>query len=57
MDETNAGEQVILFGVTQAESGDTMAGPAQGGVTQTPADAGDATRARSAYRPGYERVA
>jgi GntR family transcriptional regulator, transcriptional repressor for pyruvate dehydrogenase complex len=57
MDKMNAGKQVILFGVTQAENGDTVTGPAQGGVTQTSADAGGATRPRSAYRPGYERVA
>lgn len=57
MDEMNAGEQVILSGVTQANSEDTVAGTAQGGVTQTSADAGGAMRARSAYRPGYERVA
>ncbi len=57
MDEMNTGEEVILFGVTQAESGDTVADPGQGGVTQTSEDAAGATRARSAYRPGYERVA
>jgi len=57
MDEMNTGERVILFGVTQAQDGDAVAGPAQGGVTQTPADAGGSRRARGAYRPGYERVA
>jgi DNA-binding FadR family transcriptional regulator len=57
MDEAVPGEQVILFCVTQAESGDTVAGMAQGATTPAPAGANDATPARSAYRPGYERVA
>lgn len=51
------GEQVILFGVTQAESGDAVAGMTPGTVARTPAGAGDDTPARGAYRPGYERVA
>lgn len=49
------GEQVILFGVTQAENGDMVAGMASGTATRTPA--GDGTPTRGAYRPGYERVA
>ena len=50
-------EQVILFGVTQAESGDTKAGMTPGTVARAPAGAGDAAPTRGAYRPGYERVA
>ena len=50
-------EQVILFGVTQADGGDEVAGMTADATTRTSAGAGDATQTRSAYRPGYERIA
>jgi DNA-binding FadR family transcriptional regulator len=48
-----SGEWDILLDVTQAENGDTAAGPALDAAAGAP----DAAHARGAYRPGYERVA
>src|SRR5947207_1043159 len=50
-------EQVILFGVTQAHGGDKVAGMTADAATRASAGAGDAMQTRSAYRPGYERIA
>jgi GntR family transcriptional regulator, transcriptional repressor for pyruvate dehydrogenase complex len=50
-------EQVILFGVTQAHGGDKVAGMTADAATRTSAGDGDVMPARSAYRPGYERIA
>ena len=50
-------EQVILFGVTQAHGGDRVAGMTADATTRTSAGDGDVMPARSAYRPGYERIA
>jgi DNA-binding FadR family transcriptional regulator len=51
------GEQVILFRVTQVDSGDAVAGPAAPTATRSPAGTGDAAGSRGAYRPGYELIA
>lgn len=51
------GEQVILFGVTQVDSGDAVAGPAATTAPRSPAGTADAAGSRGAYRPGYERIA
>jgi len=51
------GEQVILFGVTQADSGDAGAGTTATTVTRSPTGTGDAAGSRGAYRPGYELIA
>jgi len=50
-------EQVILFGVTQADSRETAAGTAAAPVPRSPAGTGDAAGSRGAYRPGYELIA
>ena len=50
-------EQVILFGVTQVDSGDAVTGTAATTATRSPAGAGDAAGSRGAYRPGYELIA
>ena len=50
-------EQVILFGVTQADSRETAAGTTAATAPRSPAGTGDAAGSRSAYRPGYELIA
>jgi GntR family transcriptional regulator, transcriptional repressor for pyruvate dehydrogenase complex len=50
-------EQAILFGVTQVDSGDAVAGPAATTAPRSPAGTADAAGSRGAYRPGYELVA
>jgi GntR family transcriptional repressor for pyruvate dehydrogenase complex len=50
-------EPVILFGVTQADDRDAVAGMTADAVTRTSVGAGDGPRDRGAYRPGYERIA
>ena len=50
-------EQVILFGVTQADSRETAAGTAAAPAPRSPAGTGDAAGSRGAYRPGYELIA
>jgi GntR family transcriptional repressor for pyruvate dehydrogenase complex len=50
-------EQVILFGVTQADSQETAAGTTAPPAPRSPAGTGDAAGSRGAYRPGYERIA
>jgi len=51
------GEQVILFGVTQVDSGDAVSGVAATTAPRSPAGPGDAAGSRGAYRPGYELIA
>jgi DNA-binding FadR family transcriptional regulator len=51
------GEQVILFGVTQVDSGDAVAGPAATTAPRSPGGRADAAGSRGAYRPGYELIA
>ena len=53
----SCGEQVILFGVTQAHGGDKAAGMTADATTRTSTGIGDAMLTRSAYRPGYELIA
>ena len=50
-------EQVILFGVTQADSRETAAGTTAAPAPRSPAGTGDAAGSRGAYRPGYELIA
>jgi len=50
-------EQVILFGVTQVDSGDAVTGTTATTAPRSPAGAGDAPGSRGAYRPGYELIA
>ena len=50
-------EQVILFGVTQVDSGDAVTGTTATPAPRSPAGAGDAPGSRGAYRPGYELIA
>jgi GntR family transcriptional repressor for pyruvate dehydrogenase complex len=51
------GEQVILFGVTQVDSGDAVTGTTATSAPRSPAGAADASGGRGAYRPGYELIA
>lgn len=50
-------EQVILFGVTQADSREPAADTTAAPAPRSPAGTGDAAGSRGAYRPGYERIA
>ena len=51
------GEQVILFGVTQADSGDAVTGTTATTATRSPTGTVDSAGSRVAYRPGYELIA
>jgi DNA-binding FadR family transcriptional regulator len=51
------GEQVILFGVRQADSGGAVTGTTAATATRSPAGTGDAAGSRGVYRPGYELIA
>ena len=50
-------EQVILFGVTQADSRETAADTTAAPAPRSPAGTGAAAGSRGAYRPGYELIA
>jgi len=50
-------EQVILFGVTQADSGNAVTGTTATTATRSPTGTVDAAGSRVAYRPGYELIA